>query len=116
MAFNSIYPLYSYSGVGAEHTHNLFLQILIETGIFGFVAFVGLIFKFFQYMASGLNKSTNKNVSINMIAFISGMVGFLIQSIFDNTWYNNRIILIFWMFVGLAVATRNLVKVDEKKH
>ncbi|MBO5142554.1 MAG: O-antigen ligase family protein [Clostridia bacterium] len=116
VAFNSIYPLYSYSGVGAEHTHNLFLQILIETGIFGFVAFVGLIFKFFQYMGSGLNKSTNKNVSINMIAFISGMVGFLIQSIFDNTWYNNRIILIFWMFVGLAVATRNLVKVDEKKH
>ena len=32
-AFNSVYPFYSYSGVGAEHTHNLFLQMIIETGI-----------------------------------------------------------------------------------
>ena len=109
VAFNSIYPLYSYSGVGAEHTHNLFLQLLIETGIFGFVAFIGLIFKFYQYLCSGLKISNDKKLSINMIAFVSGMTGFIVQSLFDNTWYNNRIILIFWTFIGLAVATRNLL-------
>ena len=41
------------------------------------------------------------------------MSGFLLQSIFDNTWYNNRIILIFWIFVALAVSVRNEVKNEE---
>lgn len=115
VAFNSIYPLYSYSGVGAEHTHNLFLQLIIETGILGIVAFVGIILKFYQYLCNGLTKCVNKKMSINMIAFISGLTGFLIQSMFDNTWYNNRIILIFWIFIGLGVATRNLVQNSTSK-
>ena len=51
-----------------------------------------------------------------MIAFISGMTGFLIQSMFDNTWYNNRIILIFWTFIGLAMATRNLINKEEERN
>lgn len=109
VAFNSIYPFYSYSGVGAEHTHNLFLQLLIETGIVGFVTFVGLLFKFYQYLLSGLKVCKDKILSVRMIAFVSGMTGFIIQSLFDNTWYNNRIILIFWMFIALAITTRNFV-------
>lgn len=109
-AFNSIYPLYSYSGVGAEHTHNLFLQLLIETGIFGFAAFIGIIFKFYQYLCNGLSCCKEQKYSIKMIAFISGMTGFLIQSMFDNTWYNNRIILIFWIFISLGVSTRLLAQ------
>ena len=115
VAFNSIYPLYSYSGVGAEHTHNLFLQLIIETGIVGIITFVGVIFKFYQYLCNGVTKCVEKTLSIKMIAFISGMTGFLIQSMFDNTWYNNRIILIFWIFIGLGVATRNLVQKNTSK-
>lgn len=109
-AFNSIYPLYSYSGVGAEHTHNLFLQIIIETGILGIISFIGILFKFYQTLCNGLKVSEDKEISLSMIAFVSGMSGFLIQSLFDNTWYNNRIILIFWIFIGLAMASKNLIE------
>lgn len=112
-AFNSIYPFYSYSGVGAEHSHNLFLQLLIETGIVGAGAFIGILFKFYQYLCSGLKLSENKEISIKIIAFISGITGFLIQSLFDNTWYNNRIVLIFWIFIALGVATRNFINRKE---
>lgn len=113
-AFNSIYPLYSYSGVGAEHTHNLFLQLLIETGIFGFIAFIGVIFKFYQYLFNGIKKVKDKALSINMIAFVSGMTGFIVQSMFDNTWYNNRIVLILWTFIGLGITTRLLIDSKDK--
>ncbi len=112
VAFNRLYPLYSYSGVGAEHTHNLFLQMMIEIGIFGMIAFIGVIFKFYQYLCSGLKVVKDKILSINLIAFISGMTGFLVQSLFDNTWYNNRVILIFWTFLALAVVTRGFVKTE----
>lgn len=112
-AFNSIYPLYSYSGVGAEHTHNLFLQVFIETGILGIVSFVGLIFKFYQYLCSGLKICKDRDLYIKIIAFVSGLSGFLIQSLFDNTWYNNRIILIFWIFIAIGVTTRAFIKKEN---
>lgn len=114
VAFNSIYPFYSYSGVGAEHTHNLFLQIIIETGILGVISFIGILFKFYQTLCHGLKVSNDKEISVCMIAFISGMTGFLIQSLFDNTWYNNRIILIFWIFIALAMVTRNLINTQNE--
>lgn len=107
-AFNSIYPLYSYSGVGAQHSHNLFLQLLIETGIIGIISFFGIIYKFFQNVLCGLKKVKDAFYKYCFIGFASGMIGFLLQSIFDNTWYNNKIILIFWIFVALSATTRNL--------
>ncbi|MBO5179154.1 MAG: O-antigen ligase family protein [Clostridia bacterium] len=107
-AFNSIYPLYSYSGVGAQHSHNLFLQLLIETGIVGIISFLGIIYKFFQTVLCGLKKTKEAFYKYCFIGFASGMIGFLLQSIFDNTWYNNKIILIFWIFVALSATTRNL--------
>lgn len=115
VAFNRIYPLYSYSGVGAEHTHNLFLQMIIELGILGVITFLGVIFKFYQTLGNALKICKDKVLSIQIIAFISGMSGFLVQSLFDNTWYNNRIILIFWIFVGLAMVLTNLVKESTKQ-
>lgn len=117
-AFNSIYPLYSYSGVGAQHTHNLFLQLLIETGILGLISFLGIIYKFFQNVFCGLKKTKDLFYRYCFIGFASGMIGFLLQSIFDNTWYNNKIILIFWIFVALSATTRNLsdTEVDCEKN
>ncbi len=116
-AFNRIYPLYSYSGVGAEHTHNLFLQLIVETGILGILSFIVVLFRFFQYLGSGIQiakeKLKDKNVSIFLIAFVSGMTGFMVQSMFDNTWYNNRIVLIFWIFIALGCAARALVKEER---
>lgn len=113
-AFNNIYPFYAYSGVAAEHSHNLFLQLIIETGIVGIASFIVIIFKFYQALGHGLKISKDKNLSILIIAFISGMTGFLIQSLFDNTWYNNKMILIFWIFIALAMVTKNLVIVSNK--
>ncbi len=112
VAFNSIYPLYSYSGVGAQHTHNLFLQLLIETGILGMLSFLGVIYKFFQNVFCGLKNTKDKFYRYCFIGFASGMIGFLLQSMFDNTWYNNKIILIFWIFIALSSVVRNLSNVE----
>lgn len=113
-AFNSIYPLYSYSGVGAQHTHNLFLQLLIETGIIGILSFLGVIYKFFQNVLCGLKKTTNSFYKYCFIGFTSGMIGFLLQSIFDNTWYNNKIILIFWIFIALSAVVRKISDMEAE--
>lgn len=49
-AWDQIYPLYTYMGVeAAPHSHNLYLQIWLELGLTGILAFV--LFLFFLYQS-----------------------------------------------------------------
>lgn len=44
-AWSRMYPLYSFMGIeAAPHSHNLFIQIWLELGIFGILAFLVFIF------------------------------------------------------------------------
>lgn len=48
-AWDRIYPMYAYQGVEASpHSHNLFLQIWLNLGVFGLIVFVAFIFLLFQ--------------------------------------------------------------------
>ena len=48
-AWDRIYPMYAYQGVEASpHSHNLFLQIWLNLGIFGLIVFAVFIFLLFQ--------------------------------------------------------------------
>ncbi|MBE5821937.1 MAG: hypothetical protein E7311_05055 [Clostridiales bacterium] len=104
--FNRIYPMFAYNESMAEHSHNLYLQIIIETGICGILTFVFMIYRFYQYIFNGIKNTMNFSNKVYLIGFVSAMSGFLIQSIFDNSWYNYRVVLIFWAFIGLAVSYR----------
>ena len=48
-AYAEIYPQYAYAGIeAAEHSHSLFLQILLGLGIFGLLVFMVVLFLFAQ--------------------------------------------------------------------
>lgn len=48
-AWDLVYPLYTYMGIeAAPHSHNLYLQIFLELGIFGIIAFLIFLFMFYQ--------------------------------------------------------------------
>ena len=64
-AWKRMYPLYSYMGIEvAPHSHNLFMQIWLETGIFGFVAFLLIIFLLLQSVFT-LFRRLSSNSSLN---------------------------------------------------
>ena len=113
IAFNKIYPLYAYNQVGAQHSHCLFLQVIIETGLLGFVIFFMLLYRLYQYLFSGIKKLAYSNDRIYLIGFISSISGFLLQSIFDNTWHNLRVAIIFWIVIGLASAFRKILGKED---
>ena len=113
-AFNKVYPLYAQSGVGTQHAHNFFLQTTIETGIVGIISILMCIFRAIQYLLNGIKKAVQFADKIILIGFLSGIFGFLVQSIFDNTWYNYRVVLIFWIFIGLAVRAKKFIDEEER--
>ncbi|MBE6542305.1 MAG: hypothetical protein E7672_07655 [Ruminococcaceae bacterium] len=65
-AWDRIYPLYSLNGIeAAPHSHNLFLQIWLELGLFGLIVFLAVIFLIFQAGFTFLTKLSNNNIRIS---------------------------------------------------
>lgn len=110
-SFNTIYPLYSYHNIKAPHSHNLYLQLIVEYGMVGFIVMLGVIYQYFKM--SIISMKQKKDIVLG--GLMSGMIGFLLQSMTDHTWYNYRVVLIFWVIVALTI-TASKINLKEKEH
>ena len=104
-AFTQVYPFYSYNGIVAPHSHNLFLQILVESGIAGIAVFLLIIFFYLRKVMVGYQVGgKGDNLSTMMTAITAGICGFLVQGMFDNSFYNYRVMLVFWCTLAIGRA------------
>ncbi len=108
-AFNQIYPAYSYNGIVAPHAHNLFLQILCDAGICALLVFFIILFQYFRTLGVALRDRSDKTTRLYQIAFASGVFGFLVQAMTDYSFYNYRVMFLFWAYLALGclAARRN---------
>ncbi len=102
-AFAAVYPRYVYSASNAYHSHNLFLQVLLELGVLGFVPFMLLLFFWAQrlYRTIALDKTRGRFLPG---VVLSGMAGLLVQGLTDHLWFNYRIVLLFWLIIGIGCS------------
>ncbi len=113
-AFALVYPRYTLAGIeSAPHSHNLYLQIAIECGIFGLLIFLALLFLFFQSGISFIKHKSDYPESAKMkmakvicLAGMSGIFAILVQGMTDYVWYNYRVFFIFWLCLGVTMAAR----------
>ena len=103
-AYHMVYPYYALAAAGTRHSHNLFLQMLVEVGLGGFLVFLGIVAYFFRVQANFLRNTQDLRLRVMSAAIVAGMIGFLIQSVFDYTFFNFSIVLGFYLFVGLGTA------------
>ena len=114
-AFNEIYPLFSLEAANAYHSHNLFLQEFIELGIVGFSILVLLFIFFFQKLYSGM-RVVPKRFKFLLGAVFGGFAGLLLQGITDHLWFDYKIVLFFWCFIGLGMAAVRVgMKMNERE-
>ena len=101
-AFRNIYPEYSYHGIVAPHSHNLYLQLTVESGIVSLAVFISAMLIFFKDMLNLQLKG--RHFGTAAAALMSGVAGFLVQSMFDYTFYNYRVMAIFFMVIAIGGA------------
>ncbi|MBQ6789739.1 MAG: O-antigen ligase family protein [Clostridia bacterium] len=122
-AWYKVYPDYTLPGIeAAPHSHNLFIQIALEQGIFGLIVFLIILFLLVRISFNLFARMTKKSDSITevyryntrlMIAGpLCGLAGVLLQGLTDYSWYNYRVYLIFWLVLGLIPA---LVKSSDRE-
>lgn len=101
-AFNRVYPAYSYNSIIAPHSHNLFLQIVCDAGIAALAVFLILMFVYFRMMCAALHREEDWTSRLNQVAFTGGVCGFLVQAMTDYSFYNYRVLFLFWAYLALG--------------
>ncbi len=112
-AFNMIYPHYAYASIVAPHSHNLYLQILAENGILGILVFLALLIVLFKDSISAITGAKKSYAKACCTALTAGLAGYLVQGVFDNVWYNNRIVMMFFMFLALLECSVLILRREE---
>lgn len=112
-AFNMVYPAYSYNGIVAPHAHNLFLQIVCDAGIAALAVFLLLLFVYFRMMCSALGKEKVWSSKMLQIAFIAGVGGFLVQAMTDYSFYNYRVMFLFWAYLAMGAVSTHRTELPE---
>jgi O-antigen ligase len=119
--FMKYFPSYV-KDLGISYAHNCYLQIWAETGIFSlfcFLLFVGSILAMGIKISVTLSRKIFKDSSLantpfeNIHRILFGLncaiFGFLVHSFFDVHLYSLQLAVLFWVLLGILVATINLI-------
>ena len=101
-----------YSGTFSfVHSHNTFLQIWLETGLLGIVAFIASMFSTLKQGGKAvLRPDCSRPVRMVTLGAVSGLCGALVCGLADYLWNYPRVMLIFWFTMALLLSGVRLAK------
>ncbi len=109
-AFKTAYALYAEAGTNTVmHSHSLYLQIGISLGLVGLISFILSVFAVLRKaVTASVESDADKDLGFSVKAAVSGAAALMCAGVFDYTWYNFRIMFVFWALMGLACAAVNI--------
>ncbi len=114
-AYNLIYPRYSYPMIIAPHAHNVYLQQMVETGVVGIGALVFVFIAFFRRMSQKAHTLCKKSADkVMIVALCAGVLGFLVQGVFDYVFYNYRVFMMFWMYFAFGSSLCSVINTSQE--
>jgi O-antigen ligase len=96
----------------AFNTHNLYLEILVNFGIIGFIGFFSLIAKTFKKLSDIIKTKEDNDISTLSLGLKAAILTFLIHGLIDCGLYLNMIFYSFMIIIGFSWA---IIILSEKK-
>jgi putative inorganic carbon (hco3(-)) transporter len=105
-AFNKIYPLYQRPKFSALSAYSIYLEHLVEFGIFGFLVFVGLLIALYQqgWIHVKRLRQVKSPQGFWLIAALAGMGGLLVHGTVDTVWYRPQVLTLWWLMAAIVTS------------
>ena len=112
-----LYPLFlAAPDARMPHAHNLYLQVAVDTGIPGFVAFWmllgawgGMVWDALKASSCGIRREVYMPL---MLGLAGSMLAHMIYSITDAITLGEKAGIVFWAVLGLTIVVWRQVKAD----
>ena len=114
-AFNLVYPAYSYNSIVAPHSHNLYLQIICDAGICELLVFLMILFHYFRRLCVAMGRENDRDSRLFQIAAVASVCGFLVQAMTDYSFYNYRVMFLFWAVLGIGAVLAGRSALPERE-
>lgn len=101
----TLFPLLQNNpGAPTPHAHNLYLEMGVDFGIGGFVAFLGLVTGAFGAAVQYLKRAHTRFDSAFAIGLLAGLITFLLHSLLDAVMVSTKVAFIIWILLALIVV------------
>lgn len=101
-----------YDGNYPIHTHNNYLQMWAEVGIFGLLAYAGLILGQIKESLRAFRKA-DKSLKRILAAALGGLVGLLAIGLVEYTWFYPRNMFLFWLLFAVVASCVKLAEQER---
>ena len=110
--FDNIYPAYALTEKAAlvAHSQMLYLDLLIELGTLGFVAFMWYMFRTMKDSAFAICRCRNRAPEVRgaVLAGLASCCGLAIFSFFEYIWFYPRILFGSFILLGIMLGAMRL--------
>ena len=97
------------------HAHNNFLQMWVDAGLIGLVAFLFLVGSIIVMGWRAYARQRAEPLKSLTLGCWLGLVGFLIGGLTQYNWGDAEVALVWWAIVGLMMRVSNFVEETEKR-
>ena len=99
--FRLVYGLYMVTGFDALGTYSVPLEIAVEMGIVGLIAFAWFALIMISNAIKTFLGTDNLEVKILIATVLTAFAGIAGQGVFDTIWYRPQVHIIFWAMVAI---------------
>lgn len=107
------YALYT-KGAVPPHSHNVFAQVWLETGIVGILSYTGFLLGLLKRGIKNITGKTDAYTRHFITAGISALIGISIVSVAEYVWFYHRVMILFWVVAALVMACLNISRESTK--
>lgn len=114
-SFAIVYPEYAniHALVGVPHSHMVYMELIIELGILGFISFMWFMLRLWKDTTCSLIRDTDKTNKFILIACISSMIGIAFAFGVEYVWYYPRTFFAYFILAGIATAAIRISKTNQ---
>lgn len=109
-SFAVLYPRYAnpHALIGVPHSHMVYLELVLELGLLGFVSYMWYMLRLWKDSACKLLKTNCRLARCVLIACLSSMVGIAFAFGVEYVWYYPRTFFTWFILAGIAVAAMRM--------
>ena len=109
--FAAIYPLYAQLKAmdGAYHTQMLYMELILEMGILGFISFMWLALRNIKNLIIS-RKNKSGITKLVLIACTASFIGIAFSCIVEYIWFYPRDMFAYFILFGISVGTMRIGK------